>query len=241
MIAEQKSIVPTAGEQTTAMLNVFREIALAPDADKKVEALRAIMEMQRQLARDQAERAFNEAMQKAQAEIKQVARTAKTDKGAYANLESVDNEIRHIYTKCGFSLSYDSESIDATHVRVFCHVAHNDGFSKTYKLDGALDTTGTKGTINKTELQGMGSTVSYLRRYLAAMIFNVVMRGEDNDGNNSEVIGADQVVQIDVLLRGKSVNVAKFLEWLKAPDVQSIKRKDFKRAIEELNKLKVKA
>jgi hypothetical protein len=40
-----------------------------------------------------------------------------------------------------------------------------------------------KGRPNKTALHGLGSSVSYLRHYLTCMIFNVVMRGEDDDGN----------------------------------------------------------
>lgn len=226
---------PTAAEQSHLMMATLKEIAMAPDAAQKVEVMRAIMEMNRQLSQDQAERSFNFAMQQAQAEIQKVAKNAKSDKHSYANLEAIDNAIRPVYTKHGFALSYDSESIDANHVRVFCHVSHVDGFSKTYKLDGALDMVGAKGVANKTEIQGMGSAVSYLRRYLACMIFNIVIKGEDNDAESAEIISTEIAVDIDRRARALGDDYhARFLKWTGAESIEKIKARDHKKVITAL-------
>jgi hypothetical protein len=41
-----------------------------------------------------------------------------------------------------------------------------------------------RGSPNKTAIHGFGSAMSYGRRYLLLLIFNLAMRHEDNDGNH---------------------------------------------------------
>jgi hypothetical protein len=43
--------------------------------------------------------------------------------------------------------------------------------------------TGPKGNQNKTATHGFGSTMSYGRRYLICLIFNITLTNEDQDGN----------------------------------------------------------
>ena len=45
-----------------------------------------------------------------------------------------------------------------------------------------LDTSGSKSNV-----QGVGSTNSHLRRYIACNIFNIVIVGDDDDGNRDTV------------------------------------------------------
>ena len=60
---------------------------------------------------------------------------------------------------------------------------HEAGHTKRYHVDLPIDSTGIKGSVNKTGVHANGSTYSYARRYLTMMIFNVVLTNEDNDGN----------------------------------------------------------
>jgi hypothetical protein len=111
-------------------------------------------------------------------------------KSMYATLAAINDEITPIYTAEGLSVSFDTYSperdkdlppLDAGKVRVIAS-ARTGRHSRKYHLDGALDDAGKDGTKNKTGIQAMGSTVSYLRRYLVCMIFNVAT-ADDNDGN----------------------------------------------------------
>jgi hypothetical protein len=90
--------------------------------------------------------------------------------------------LRPIYTRNGFCLSFNSEPVEGPNVRVICGVSHDAGHSKTFQLEAALDMAGPQGKANKTPLHGLGSSVSYLRRYLTCMIFHVVFANDDNDG-----------------------------------------------------------
>lgn len=178
---------PAAADDAAApsgtLLNFVAAAVKDPGVD--VAKLEALLRMQREIVADDARLRFNRAMSAVQAEMQPVVRDALNTQTAskYARLETIDAAMRPIYTRHGFSLSFDSEPVDGPNVRVACEVAHAAGHSKTYHLDAALDVAGPQGKANKTPLHGLGSSVSYLRRYLTCMIFHVVLANEDNDGN----------------------------------------------------------
>ena len=50
----------TASEQSAAMMQIFRDAVMAPDAEQKVTVLRAMMDMQREMINDQEQREMNQ-------------------------------------------------------------------------------------------------------------------------------------------------------------------------------------
>ena len=150
-----------------------------------VEKIRALLDMRREEEAAAKRVAYIAAMTLTQNEMEPVVRKAenKHTKSKYAKLEKIDEAIRPIYTKHGFNLEFNSRHLDADTVLILCECSHRDGHSKQFELAGKLDMSGAQGTANKTSIQGLGSSVSYLRRYLTCMIFNVTLTDEDNDGN----------------------------------------------------------
>ena len=73
-------------------------------------------------------------------------------------------------------------------------------------------------------LQAMGSTLSYAKRYLAEMLFNIVRENEDDDGQagGTRRIGGDQKAQLVELMMkcreaGDPVNEVKFFGEQRKP------------------------
>jgi hypothetical protein len=199
----------------TSLLNF---VAMAvKDSAIDVTKLEVLLRMQREILADDAKLQFNRAMSAAQGEMQPVLRDAKNDQtnSKYARLETIDAAMRPVYTRHGFSLSFNSEPIDGPNVRIACEVAHMAGHSKTYHLEAALDTAGPQGKANKTPLHGLGSSVSYLRRYLTCMIFHIVLMNEDNDGNrlrpDTGLITHAQRMDLKGLMRETHTLEAKFL------------------------------
>ena len=62
-------------------------------------------------------------------------------------------------------------------------INHSGGYSKIRHYDAPCDTAGAQGKVNKTSIQGDGSTFTYARRYLTLLTFNVAT-SEDTDGNS---------------------------------------------------------
>lgn len=167
-------------------LQVFERIASAPGAS--VEAIERLMALWERIEAKKAEQAFNAAMTEAQKEMRAVAPDAfnPQTKSKYATLAALDADLRPVYTKHGFALSFDTG--DAPHeleVRVLCYVSHAGGHAKTYKIDMPADGKGAKGGDAMTRTHATGSAASYGQRYLLKLIFNVTVGELDDDGNGA--------------------------------------------------------
>lgn len=166
------------------LLNFIERASRDPEFD--VAKFEALLRMQREIIAEQARREFNQAMAAAQAEMMPVIRDATNahTQSRYARLETIDREMRPIYTRHGFGVRFGSEPAPrAGDLRIVCTVSHSGGYSETLYLDAPPDASGTKGTANKNPVQAVGSSVSYLRRYLLTMAFNIVLADDDGDGD----------------------------------------------------------
>ena len=218
---------------TTAQPSLLTTIAdLARDPACDVEKLRALIAMQREVMAEQARIAFDAAMADAQAEMVPVLRSATNahTKSRYARLEDIDNAIRPVITRHGFSLTFDNPDQTPDAIVVTCAVAHRDGHVRSYKIAGARDDKGSQGNANKTPIQAIGSTISYLRRYLTCMIFNVALTNDDNDGNDVAPISAKQARDLEDLLARSGADREKFLAYLRVSDIADLSSRDYPRA-----------
>lgn len=175
-------VAPTQNE-ASAIIQVIERAAMNPDVD--IDKMERLLQMQERILDRNAEQGFNQAMSKAQTDMRPVVRDASNEqtRSRYARLETIDRQIRPVYTNCGFSLSFGTDDCPLEgHIRITCDVSHTGGHSKRYKADMPLDMNGMKGNQNKTATHAHGSTMSYGRRYLTLMIFNVAMAQEDDDG-----------------------------------------------------------
>lgn len=182
-IATQQATPPAPASETTAIIQVIERAAMNPDVD--IDKIERLLQMQERILDRNAEQEFNQAMSRAQTDMRPVVKDAVNDqtRSRYARLETVDRQVRPVYTSCGFSLSFGTDDCPIEgHIRITCDVSHIGGHSKRYKVDMPLDMTGMKGNQNKTATHAHGSTMSYGRRYLTLLIFNIAMAHEDDDG-----------------------------------------------------------
>lgn len=171
--------------QGGSLMSVIERFATSPDVD--VDKLERMMDMQERLLSRQAETDFFNALTQVQSEVHRVhANMQNTQtRSKYASYDALDAAVRPIYVKHGFALSFDSGKADVeNHIRVFCNVSHRGGHCKTYHIDMPADGKGAKGGDVMTKTHATGSGVSYGRRYLLLMIFNISI-GEDDDGNSA--------------------------------------------------------
>jgi hypothetical protein len=158
----------------------------AKDETFDVQKFEVLLRLQMEVSDKQARRAFNAAMAVAQSEMMPVIRTAQNKHlgNKYAKLEDIDREMRPIYTRHGFSVRFGSApSPREDDMRITCTVAHADGYSEENHLDAPSSVLGSQGgRMAVTPVQAVGSTITYLRRYLLTMVFNLVLEDDDDDG-----------------------------------------------------------
>jgi hypothetical protein len=145
-----------------------------------------LLRLQRDVGHDQSRRAFNQGMADAQSEMLPVVRDAKNSHlgNKYAKLETIDAAMRPIYTRHGFSVRFGSAPAPTEgYIRITCTVAHAGGYFEENYLDAPIANLGSQGGRTATTgVQAVGSAVTYLRRYLLGMVFNIVLADDDDDG-----------------------------------------------------------
>ncbi len=225
---------PVVKSESQTLMDAIVKASKDPKVD--VNKLERLMAMHERITAKQAETAFNAAMVLAKAEMPKILKGGTNDhtKSSYATLEGVSETADPIITKHGFVLSYSTaESTKADHYRVVCHVKHRDGHSETHFLDLPSDGVGAKGNANMNRVQGVGSTMSYGRRYLKCMIFDIVTT-DDDDGNGGQMDGvyvtAEQVRELDQALRQVNANLPAFLTYMGVQSLATIPIKRFHEA-----------
>lgn len=163
-------------------------LSLALKHSAGIDVIERLAALQEKAQDRDAEMQFNEAMNAAQAELGRIAPdlTNPQTKSRYASYAALDRKLRPIYTKHGFSLSFNSgDSPIPETVRVVCYLSHSGGHTRTYTGPPMpADGKGAKGGDVMTKTHATGAAMSYGARYLLKYIFNIAVGEEDTDGND---------------------------------------------------------
>lgn len=216
-----------------AMIQMIERVALNPDVD--IEKMRAVLDMRTEMMDRDAEVAFSAAMSDVQSEMRPVVAESTNDqtRSKYAKLDAIAKAIDPIISKHGFSKSFGQGETDKqNHYRVTMELRHRAGFKKDYFLDVPVDAAGMAGKVNKTATHALGSTMSYGRRYIKLMAFDIAT-GDDDDGNGatgSETITADQFRTLRDKIEEAGADEPKFLRFFKVNELQDLPMNAFGKA-----------
>lgn len=170
--------------ESKSIIEIAKECAMNPKVDAGKMA--AIIAMAREEQNRIDERVFQLAKFEVQKLIPPITRDSLNShtNSKWARLEKISAIADPIIRRHGFSLSYgEAECPLKDHYRVTCEVTHTPtGYTKNYFIDVGMDSAGAKGGGTKSLAQGSGSSVTYARRFLKVMIFDINVVGEDFDG-----------------------------------------------------------
>ena len=168
-----------------SILHIF-ERALR-DVSLPIERAREIYNLQREIEADLAEREYIRVRSLVEQELEPVAKDASnpSTKSRYATLPQVIQAVRPIYSKHGIVVEFDTADSQRGEawIKVLAFLSHESGYKRAYHIDMPADGKGAQGRDVMTRTHATGSAVSYGRRYLLLMIFNIAVGGEDDDGN----------------------------------------------------------
>jgi len=250
--------MPPSDNGSSTLLSLIEKVALGPRVD--VEKLGHTMAMYERLKAKEAELAFNAAkgrLLKKLAGVKIVKNKpvlseiekGKPQKGnhtvfKYAPLEEIDKHLRPLLAQEDMDLSYSDEPRGGGEILIRGRLKHLPGghYEDSF-MPAPLDTTG-----GKSNVQAVGSTNSYLRRYVACNIFNIVVVGDDDDGTGGTIDEAQAKTILDLIKKAKVGT--KFLKYMKAQSiaeagsleaaVATIAVRDYRKAITTLEEQIVK-
>jgi hypothetical protein len=231
---------------------LIERVALDPRA--AVEKLERMMAMYERLKAKEAEFAYNAAKSRILKKlagikivknrsvlheiekIKPQGRTYEAFK--YAPLEEIDRHLRPLLAEENMDLSYSDQVCEGGGILIRGRLTHlPGGHHEDSFMPAPLDTTG-----GKSDVQAVGSTNSFLRRYVACNIFNIVVVGDDDDGTGGTIDEAQTKTILDLIKKAKVG--PKFLKYMKAKRIEeagsleaavaTIAARDYRKAISTL-------
>ena len=183
-VVRDVALVP-ADRPADGFAAVIERVAMSPDVD--VVKLEKIIELQERILRHNAKSAFDAGFARMSAALPEVEEHGQiavrgTVRSTYAKLEDIHKAIKPILTRHGFAIRHRTEwPVDKPGViRVVGILSHQDGHSEESAFEAPMDR-----SEFRTDIQSMGSTVSYGRRYTTLDLLNIATRAADDDGSTS--------------------------------------------------------
>jgi hypothetical protein len=219
-----------AQAQAGSLLEVIARAVSDPRVD--IEKMERLLAMQERVIADQRKAAYAAAMSRLAPKLPQIDRLGISHHGiTYAQLEDIDTVIRPLYSAEGFALSFDSKKTDKGELRVIGKCTHAEGHSEIKEIELSIDQSGSKNGA-----QAIVSTISYGRRALTTMFFNLVTKKQDTDANVDEVITEDQAKDIRTMLVDMKSDEKIFLELIAGVNsIEQIPKRDYKRIMAALD------
>lgn len=226
-----KQITPAEAPHTDAMTLVSQAVS----SGAAVENIDKLIELVKFNDEREALKAFNQAFTAAQAKFPEIKRTKKAHNAMYAPLDQVVRQIRPVLMEHGLSFRHEIAENDDRTVTVRCILAHEAGHSESAALTGPADTSG-----NKNDIQAIGSSVTYLKRYTLEAVTGVVTMDNDTDGGpKANRITEQQVADLESKIKEVGADKTKFMEYAKVKDLADIHQNAYPALIKMLeNKAK---
>lgn len=198
--------------QESSLLSAIFHVARDPKLD--VAKLDALMRMQFELEKRQAEKEAIEAFTRVSAKMPRVKKNGVIDLGKgraipFAKWEDMDTVIRPIITAEGFTLSFNSAPREGGGLTVTGELMHRSGHVRAASIPLPLDV-----GPGRNSLQAVGSTLSYGKRYCAEQLLNIVREGDDDDGIKGAMRFAteEEVAELRALIEETMTNEERFCQ-----------------------------
>ena len=187
-----------------SFINMIERASRDPAVD--IDKMERLMQMHERMIARQAETDYYAALAAMQTELPILPErgTIKNKSGGtqskYVLWEDLNEIIKPILSRHGFAISFLPGN-EGAKITVTGILSHAGGHSVRSTMVIPLDESGAKNGV-----QGLGSSTSYGKRYVASAMLNLTSRGEDNDGQGSggpkrmpDKVRADWLAAIDAL------------------------------------------
>lgn len=164
---------------------MFERLASNPAVDP--EKLERLIAMQERILRHNAKAAFDASFAKMQPKVPEIDERGQiavkgSVRSTYATLEDIHKVIKPILAEFGFAIRHRTEwpADRSGIIRIVGILSHEQGHSEETAFEAPMDK-----SEYRTDIQSMGSTVSYGRRYTTLDLLNISTRRADDDGQRS--------------------------------------------------------
>jgi hypothetical protein len=127
----------------------------------------------------------------------------------YAKFEDINEAVKPLLKAHGFAISFSLDTSEAT-LKITGHLLHRLGHREQTTMVLPADNSG-----NKNVVQGLGSSVSYAKRYVLCAMLNI-STAEDDDGQGKPVerITEQQAADLKALIEEVQADEKAYLKYL---------------------------
>ncbi len=163
---------PTPPAETASILAVIERAAQNPAVD--MDKMERLFEMHERVIARTAAQAFAEDLARMQSELPSIGERGQADRYKFALWEDMNRQIKPVLQRFGFSLSFRTDFTSG--IKVTGVLMHKGGHREETSMVMPADKSG-----SKNDVQAIGSSVSYGKRYTAGALLNLTSHGEDDD------------------------------------------------------------
>ena len=223
----EQNVVRIDPQEITPMSMLDRAV----QSGASIETLTKLMELQERFDKNQARKAFDDAMAGAKSEICPVFKNKTVSHGVgkaqyrHEDMAEIARTVAKPLADHGLSYRFRTSS-DNSIVSVTCIVSHRLGHSEENTLVSAPDAGQARNAI-----QAIGSAISYLQRYTLKAALGLAA-SDDDDGRatsngNHATIDAEQLETLRAKLELTKAGEAGFLQWAKLEKLEETLAKDY--------------
>lgn len=228
----ETNVAAHPASDTTSLLQVISRAASDPTVD--IDKMERLLQMHERMMERSAKAAFTSALADMQPKLPVIERKgmirvpAKDGKTGhetpYALWEDINEAIRPLLAAHGFALTFRVKK-DADRVEVTGVLSHREGHSEETTLSLPMDSTGSKNNV-----QAIGSSVQYGKRYTGSALLNITTRGEDDDAKAADAaiaINDQQREELTALLDDTATDEARFYAFFEIEYLAELPAKRF--------------
>lgn len=130
--------------------------------------------------------------------------------GTYVKFEDLNRIVKPILQRHNLTISFTPGGSDSR-VSVATVIRHANGIVKEYEaLPLPLETSGSKNNV-----QGVGSSISYGKRYAMCAVLNITIEAEDDDGAGGKITMPEERGNLIIEEAQAAVDDGQYAEWFR--------------------------
>ncbi|VEJ45229.1 ERF family protein [Bartonella vinsonii] len=231
-LTEIKETHHLAVEQTV----MERILNKALESDVDMDRLQRLLDLRDQEIKRQNYQSFVSDLSAMQAGYQEIIKNAKNGhtKSTYATLDQYIDAVKDTLAKHRFALFSRIKNQTEKNITIEITLSHPSGNEISTEGTFPIDGQGSKNNI-----QSLGSTITYARRYLLGMLLNVASKEDDKDGNMPKKPACpEQINEIRRLMVQTKTEEEKILSYAKVEKIDDIPDDKAQAILHRLNDIK---
>lgn len=194
-VAERKPPKARATDVTLSQSSVLKILAdAAADPNVNPEKMRALLDMQKDIRAEEAKQAFTAAFIAMRPHLPTIGATGRIviekhgkriQNTPYATFNEIHRSVTPILSEHGFVLSFAPDALDDGRLVMTATLEHREGHTKHGRMVLPAETSGSKNNV-----QGVGSAVSYGKRYLMVTMLNLISEAKEDADDDGQQAGS---------------------------------------------------